>query len=126
MPEKAQAGLHTIGSFFNPILDYLQNGFNTVNAWQGLVVALLAVVLMRRWGQVLFVTLGAAVVYILVEHFWPIVQGGATLKLPNVTAPAFWTRLGAVYVGLFIIISMFFAVKSVVLGARGGGGGKKK
>jgi hypothetical protein len=119
------SGLDTLGGYFNPILEYFQTGFNTVNAWQGLVVALLAVLLMRRWAQLLVVTLGAALVYILVEHFWPILTQHAAMRLPNVTDAPFWQRLGAVYVGLLIIIAMFFAVKSVVMGAVGKGGGKK-
>jgi len=111
--------LNSLGDFFNPILNYFQNGFDSVNAWQGIVVALLAVIVMRRWGQLLLITLGAAVVYLLVEHFWPIVTQGAELRLPYVTEPQFWQRLGAVYAGLLIIIAMFFAVKSVLLGFRG-------
>jgi hypothetical protein len=113
------AGLDSLGGFFNPILEYFQTGFNTVNAWQGLLVALIAVVLMKRWGQLLAITMGAALAYILVEHFWPIITQHAEMRLPNVTDTPFWQRLGAIYVGLLIIIAMFFAVKSVVMGARG-------
>ncbi len=112
------AGLDTLGGFFNPILAYFQTGFATVNAWQGLLVALLAVIVMKRWGQLFIATLGAAIVYILVEHAWPIIQGEAALALPNVLEQSFWHRFGAVYVGLLIIVAMFFAVKRVGMGAR--------
>lgn len=108
--------LTTLGDFFNPILEYFQNGFATVNAWQGAAVALIAVFLMSRWGQILIVTLGAAIVYLLVEHFYPIVMGQREFELPYVTEQSFWVRLGAVYAGLLIIIAMFFAVKSLFLG----------
>jgi hypothetical protein len=64
------------------------------------------------------VTLVSAVAYALVDHLWPILRQGAPLALPNVTEPAFWQRLGAFYVGLLIIIAMFFAVKSVIFGRR--------
>ncbi|MBI1187025.1 MAG: hypothetical protein GC206_06780 [Alphaproteobacteria bacterium] len=118
--------LNTLGDFFNPILNYFQNGFDAVNAWQGIVVAILAVIVMRRWGQLLLVTFVAALVYLLVEHFWPIVTQGAELRLPYVTEPQFWHRLGAVYAGLLIIIAMFFAVKRVILGFRGAPAGEAK
>src|SRR5215475_2100049 len=96
--EETQARLDTLGGYFNPILEYFQNGFGQVNAAQGLIIALIAVFLMKRWGQLWGITLVAAVVYALVDHFWPIMRQGAPLQLPNVTDPAFWQRLGAFYV----------------------------
>ncbi|MGE0828692.1 MAG: hypothetical protein AB7O04_04990 [Hyphomonadaceae bacterium] len=116
--------LDSLGDFFNPVLNYFQNGFDTVNAWQGIVVAIIAVFFMQRWGQLLIVTLGAAVAYLLVEHFWPILTAGAEFRLPYITEPPFWQRLGAVFGGLLIIIAMFFAVKSVLVGRRAAVKGK--
>jgi hypothetical protein len=95
-----------------------------VNAAQGLIIALIAVFVMQRWGQLWMITLISAVVYALVDHLWPILQQGAPLRLPNVTEPGFWQRLGAFYVGLLIIIAMFFAVKSVLFGRRAAAKGK--
>lgn len=109
-----------LGDLLNSILEMMRDGFDITNRWQGLVVALIAVFLMQRWGQLLVVTLGAAVAYVLVEHFWPIITAGAELRLPNVTEVSFWQRLGVVYLGLLIIIAIFFFVKSIFLGRRAG------
>lgn len=116
----------TLGGMLNPFLDYLQRGFDTVNAWQGILVAIVAAWFMKSWRQLLPSTLIASLVYILFEHFWPIVTRGARLRLPDVTEGPFWQRLGAVYVGLLIIVAIFFAVKSAYQKARGGGGAPKK
>jgi hypothetical protein len=116
--ESAKSGLDTLGGYFNPILEYFQSGFSQVNAAQGLIIALIAVFVMQRWGQIWMITLVSAIVYALVDHLWPILRQGAPLRLPDVTDPAFWQRLGAFYVGLLIINAMFFAVKSVLFARR--------
>ncbi|MBL8551231.1 MAG: hypothetical protein JNJ73_14690 [Hyphomonadaceae bacterium] len=116
--DKAQHGLDTLGGYFNPILQFLQNGFAEVNAPAGLIIALITVFVMQRWGQLWVITLVAAIVYALVDHFIPILQNNSALRLPNVTDVAFWQTLAARYVGLLIIIAMFFAVKSVLFGKK--------
>ncbi|MGE0046657.1 MAG: hypothetical protein AB7J28_17010 [Hyphomonadaceae bacterium] len=109
-----QDAIDTLGAFFAPIIEFLQNAFAGVNGAQGLIIAIIAVVFMARWAQLWFYTLLATVVYALIEHFWPIVQSGAELRLPNVTEPDYWWHILALYVGLFIIIAIFFFVKSLL------------
>lgn len=111
------AGLDTLGGYFNPILEYFRNGFATVNAAQGLVVALVAVILMRKWGHLLIATFVSAIVYVFVEHFWKVfVDKSLPFGMPPVLEAFFWQRFGAVFVGLLVIIAMFYAVKSVLSG----------
>lgn len=112
-----------IQSYGRTALDFLNNGYEHVNGPQGLVIALFAVVLMQNWGQWLAVTLGATVCYAIVDAVRPIVAGNGALKLPPVTDPAYWGVLGAVYVGLAVIVAMFFALKKVLF-MRGGGAAK--
>lgn len=111
--------MNNVQPMIDGVLGYVQSSFSMVNAWQGLLVALIAVVVMKRWRQIFLATLVAALGYVLVEHFTPIVTAGAKLRLPDVTNGVFWQRLGAVYVGLFIIIGIFFGVKALVMRARG-------
>jgi hypothetical protein len=94
-------------------LEFLQTGFSKVNAWQGLLIAVFAVVVMRSWGQWLFITAVATVIYVLVRHATPIVMKGAEVKLPDVVSTTFWLDAASFFVGFAIIIAMFFAVKSV-------------
>lgn len=101
-------------------LDFLNQGYTLVNGPQGLVIALLAVVVMGSWGQLLAITFGATIAYAVVEAVKPIVLEGGALKLPPVTQPDYWVFLAALYAGLLVIIAMFFAVKKVFF-MRGGG-----
>jgi uncharacterized membrane protein YkvI len=121
--------MDTLGSILNPILDFLKAGFDKVNAWQGLLIALFAVVLMRKWADLFLIAAGAVVVYLLVAFATPIVSHPQAIrledtKLPNVMTSSFWIDAASFFVGFVIIISMFFAVKAVAFSGRGGA--KKK
>ncbi len=107
-------------SYLDTGLTFLNNGYDQVNGPQGLIIALLAVVIMQGWGQWFGLTLGATVAYAVVEAVRPIVLGDGALKLPPVTDPAYWGFIATLYVGLLVIIAMFFAVKKVLF-MRGGG-----
>lgn len=113
-----QGGLDAVGAFFSSVLEFFQAGFAQVNAAQGLIIAVIVVILMARWAQLWLFTLAATLVYALIEHFWPIVRSGTELRLPNITEPSYWQHLAALYVGLLIIIAIFFLVKSVLFGGR--------
>ena len=106
--------MDSLGSILNPILDFPKMGFDKVNAWQGLLVALFAVVLMRGWNQLFIIAAGATALYIVVNWAVPIAMNGQEVKLPNVMTSNFWWDAASFFVGFTIIIAMFFAVKSVV------------
>ena len=119
--------MEQVQSYATQGMAFLQSGFYAVNGPQGLIIALLAVVIMQKWGQWLTLTLGATICYAIVEAVKPIVFGKGELKLPPVVEPSYWMQVGALFVGLAIIIAMFFAVKSVLfLRGAGGGGAKAK
>jgi hypothetical protein len=113
-----------ISDYLAQALAFLTQGYNQVNGPQGLIIALLAVVIMQSWGQLLPFTFGAAVCYAVVEAVRPIVFEGGALKLPPVTDPQYWIFLATLYVGLMVIIAMFFAVKKVLF--MGGGAARAK
>lgn len=118
--------MDTLGSILNPILDFLKAGFDKVNAWQGLLIALFAVVLMRKWADLFLIALGAVAVYMIVAYVTPMVTQSQAVrledaKLPNVMTGSFWIDVATFFVGFVIIISMFYAVKAVAFG-----GAKKK
>jgi len=108
----------SLGSYLNPILTFLQKGFDQVNAVQGLLIALFATVLMARWAQLFAIALGASLVNIVADTIVPIVTKHADIKLPPIMQPSFWNYAASLYVGFVIIIAMFFAVKSVVFRPR--------
>lgn len=111
--------MEAVQPYLENALTFLNNGYGQVNGPQGLLIALLAVVLMARWAQLLPITLGATVAYAAVETIKPIINGG-NIALPPVTDPNYLKSLASLYVGLLIIIAMFFAVKKVLF-MRGGG-----
>jgi hypothetical protein len=115
--------MDTLGSILNPILEFLKSGFDKVNAWQGLLIALFAVVLMRKWADLFLIAAGAVVVYMIVAYVTPMFGHSeaiklADAKLPNVMTSSFWIDAASFFVGFVIIVSMFFAVKSVAFGAK--------
>jgi hypothetical protein len=110
--------MESFGSIFNPILEFLQDGFNKVNAAQGLLIALFATVLMRRWSQLFFISFAASIVHVVTDTAIPIVMNGAAIKLPPVLEPEFWRYAVALFVGFVIIIAMFFAVRQVIAPQR--------
>lgn len=116
--------METIQSFATQALEFLQSGFYKVNGPQGLIIALLAVVIMKNWGQWLTLTFASTIIYAIVEAVKPIIFGNGDLKLPPVVEPNYWLSVAGLFVGLAIIIAMFFAVKSVFF-LRGGGSGAK-
>lgn len=117
--------MEQLQSYVTQGMEFMQGGFYAVNGPQGLIIALLAVVIMRNWGQWLTLTLGATICYAVVEAVKPIILGKGELKLPPVVEPSYWLQVAALFVGLAVIIAMFFAVKSVFF-LRGGGGAKAK
>jgi hypothetical protein len=112
--------MEVVQPYFDSALSFLNNGYSQVNGPQGLLIALLAVVLMSSWGQLLPITLGATFAYAVVEAIKPIVMDGGNIELPPVTDPDYLMTLGSLYVGLLIIIAMFFAVKKVLFMRSGG------
>jgi hypothetical protein len=109
--------MDTLGSIMNPILEYLQTGFDKVNAVQGLVIALAATVLMRKWGQLFFIAFAATIVNVALNTAIPIVAKGKEIKLPEVMTQAFWQETLSAFVGFVIVVAMFFAVKQVIFPA---------
>jgi hypothetical protein len=116
--------MDNLGQIFDPIFEFLKDGFHHVNVWWGLLIGLFATVLMRSWNQLFLIAGGAALTYIVIREATPIVMNGAELKLPDVVDIAFWQNALSFFVGFIIIIAMFFAVKSVAF--RRGGGKKAK
>ena len=119
----------SLGSIINPTLEFLAQGFDRVNAVQGLLIALFAVVVMRSWRQLFVIALFSTAIYLVVAAVIPVVGGKGVnlsdIRLPNPMNAQFWNDTATLYVGFVMIIAMFFAVKSVVF-LRGGGGRKAR
>jgi hypothetical protein len=110
-----------VWAFIQPALDFLRDGFNHVNATDGLVIALVAAIIMQRWGQLLFWAVIAAVVDAFLSEVLPTMRAGARFHLPPLMDQHYWLQLGAVAAGMLVVIAVLFALKTALLSLTGVG-----
>ncbi|NEX94829.1 hypothetical protein [Caulobacter sp. 17J65-9] len=109
--------MDSVTPYLSDAYGFVQGGFNSVNSQiLALVIALGAAVLMKEWKKIWVVALGATVIQILVAAIVPVLSG-ATFKLPPLVTASFWMGAAATYIGLLIVIAVFFFVKKNVLKA---------
>lgn len=111
--------MDSIMAFLRPAYEFVHAGFADVKSQvMALVIALLAAVLMTKWGRLIFVAIGAAFVHVAIKTFMPLAQGGAPV-MPDVLLPAFWSGFGGLAVGYLILIAIFFFLKHNVFKVGG-------
>lgn len=113
----------SLNSVITVVLQFLNASYHGVNNYQGIIIAIFAVVLMGSWRQLLPIALGASIVKLVVDALLPVVTKSgintSEIKLPEFMTGAFWNDLATLYVGFLILLAMFFAVKKVLF-MRGG------
>lgn len=100
----------------NQAVEYLRQGFGTVNDPKGLIIALAAVVFMGSWKQWVPIALVATIIHIVIERLAPVLAGGGgqvTLP-PDLMQESFWTRALVLFLGYLVITGIFFLVKSML------------
>ncbi len=101
-------------------IEYLRQGFGTINNPKGLLIALAATIFMGSWKQWIPVALVAAIIHIAINQLAPVLAGGGgDVRLPELMSEAFWTEALVLLLGYLVIIGVFFLIKSLVF--RGGG-----
>lgn len=109
-------------AYLDQAVEVLRAGFTQINDPKGLVIALIATLFIRSWGQWFPAGVISVVVYVVIEHFAPVLAGQAELALPPMMEVAFWTRAGILLAGFLVVIGIFFFVKRIITTAFGGGG----
>src|SRR5262249_3971316 len=104
--------------FWNDLGNYAQNGFAHVNVVQGLLIAVIAAWMMYSYGSILIVAIGATIVHALVDVMLPVLANNAPFQLPPVVDGEYWRYLLTLFVGYVIVISVFYLIKRVLIGAR--------
>ena len=106
--------------YFNQALDFAHQGFLRVNVVLGLLIAVIAAFMLSsyRFRPVIATTIGATLMFIIVQVLVPVIDHRAAFKLPDVMVINFWRELGLLAIGLFIAITIFYIVKKTML--RGG------
>ena len=99
----------------NTVWDFFREGFNQVNAIEGLIIALVAALFVPAWHRVWTVALGATLVTIIVNVLLPVLADHATFRLPPLMEPEFWRFMLVLFVGYTIVIGVFFFLKRLFL-----------
>lgn len=110
--------MEAIQPILNDIVALLREGFTTINATRGLLIALAAVIFMQSWKQWLPLSVVAVVIDVAVDVIAPVLAGRGALRLPPLMDLDFWRRAGVLLVGYLIVIAIFFFIKRMLL--RGG------
>ena len=93
-----------ITHFLNVILAFFREGFNNVNAVEGLVIALVAAIIAPAWDRIWAVALGATVVHLIADVLIPVIARHAAFHLPPLMEFSFWrTALALFGAGEFLV-----------------------
>jgi hypothetical protein len=102
------------------ILSYFQTGFYHVNGVQGLLIAAVLAYMMPSWRRLPVTAVVAVIANVALTVMIPVLSNGAAFKLPPVVEIEYWKYLASLFAGYLIVVSIFFLVKSLMLGGSGG------
>lgn len=101
--------------FLDQILFLFRSGFNQVNAYLGLIIALIAAFQLSAWKKLWEIALAATAFHIVALMLAPAIDHGAAIRLPALLDGSFWRNLLAIYVGYVILIALFFFLRTRLL-----------
>lgn len=100
-----------ISLFFSDALTLFRSGFSQVNAYLGLIIALIAAFQLSSWKKLWEVALAALLVHVVAIMLAPVIDHGAPLRLPALLDFGVWRNWLAIYVGYVILIAIFFIIR---------------
>lgn len=106
--------MQQLSVYLNQALALAAQGFDTVNSMQGIVIAVVAAGLMRRYKQILGWTAVATLSHEAVNIVRRILAHDAS-PLPNFADVSYWKLVGIRLVGYFVAISIIYLVRRLVL-----------
>jgi hypothetical protein len=105
-----------------PILDqvvsFFREGFYSVNAVEGLIIALVAAFLLTGWTRLWAVALGATVVNVIADVLIPVIANHADMVLPPLVEVGFWRHVLVLFLGYLVIIALFYYLRRTLFGHR--------
>lgn len=101
------------------VLTYFQTGFYHVNGAQGLLIAVVFAYLMPNWQRLPVTAAVAVLAHVALNVMLPVLANGGAFRLPPLVEVQYWKYMAALFAGYLVVISIFFIVKSVVVGGRG-------
>jgi len=112
--------MHDVMYYVNWILDFFREGFAQVNAVLGLLIAIYFAYRLSEWKKVWQAALGAVVTHIIASILIPMIDHGASFRLPPMLEGSFLQSLITLYLGYVVVILVFWLVKTNVLSGSGG------
>ena len=100
-----------ISLFFNDVLTLFRSGFSQVNAYLGLIIALIAAFQLTHWKKLWEVALAALLVHVVALMLAPVIDHGAPLRLPALLDVSVLRNWLAIYIGYVILIAVFFFIR---------------
>jgi hypothetical protein len=101
--------------YLNIIWGFVHEGFNNVNAVEGLVIALVAAIVAPAWDRIWAVALGATLVHLIADVIIPVVARHAAFRLPPLLDFAYMRTAASLYVGYLIVIAVLMLIKRMFL-----------
>ena len=98
------------------IISYFQEGFYHVNGVQGLLIAAVLAYMMPSWRRLPMTALLAVAAHVALSVMIPVLARGAAFKLPPLVELDYLKFLAALFAGYLVVVSIFFLVKTAVLG----------
>jgi hypothetical protein len=98
------------------LLTYFQTGFHHVNGVQGLLVAAVLAYTMSSWRRLPSTVLMAVAAHVALGVMIPVLANGAAFRLPPLVELDYLKYLASLLAGYLVVVSLFFLVKSAVLG----------
>ena len=99
-------------------LAFFREGFNNVNAVEGLIIALVAAIIVPAWDRLWTVALGATLVHLIADVLIPVVDHRTSFHLPQLMAMSYWRTALSLYVGYLIVIGVLLFIKRMFLTER--------
>jgi multisubunit Na+/H+ antiporter MnhE subunit len=104
-----------VNDILNQAISLFQQGFDTVNSIQGLIIALIAAFLMRRFGQIIAWALAATIIHEVASGVRRYLAGDAS-PLPNLTdIDGDLKLIGIRFLGYLIAIAILYIVRRIVM-----------
>jgi sugar phosphate permease len=104
------------------VLSYFQTGFYHVNGVQGLLIAAVLAYTMSSWRRLPMTVLMAVAAHVALSVMIPVLANGAAFRLPPLVELGYIKYLASLLAGYVVVISLFFLVKTAVLGGGGSHG----
>jgi len=103
------------------VVSYFQTGFYHVNGVQGLLIAAVLAYTMSSWRRLPMTVVMAVAAHVALGVMLPVLANGAAFRLPPLVELDYIKYLASLLAGYLVVVSLFFLVKSAVLGGGGHG-----